>query len=267
MEILKQSTDATIKLGPFLDDTDGKTPETTLNIVQADIRLTKNGGAFAQTNNDTGGTHDAAGWYGIPFDTTDTNTLGRLKLSVHKDGALPRDAEFMVVTANIYDSLCSNDVLQADVTQFSGVAESLIDRILSANEIRQASINDVSASTTKFDTTLTESSGFWNRSAMRFTSGNNEGLIRRIKNYSDSGDGKITIQTPLHAAPADGDTFTIIAVRAFLTPDIEDIGDQVCDELLSEHPTDGSLAKTISDIMSNVAKIKSITGFIRAKLI
>ena len=36
---IKQSTASTIKLGPFLDDTDGKTPETGLTISQADIRI------------------------------------------------------------------------------------------------------------------------------------------------------------------------------------------------------------------------------------
>ena len=54
--MLKQSTAATIKFGPFVDDTDGKTAETGLTIAQADIRLSKNGGDFAQTNNSEGAT-------------------------------------------------------------------------------------------------------------------------------------------------------------------------------------------------------------------
>ena len=56
MSILKQSTAATIKLGPFVDDGDGKTAETGLTISQADIRLSKAGGDFAQTNNSAGAT-------------------------------------------------------------------------------------------------------------------------------------------------------------------------------------------------------------------
>ena len=55
---IKQSTASTVKLGPFLDDTDGKTAETGLTISQADIRLSKNGGAFAQSNNIAGATHN-----------------------------------------------------------------------------------------------------------------------------------------------------------------------------------------------------------------
>jgi len=128
MTLLKQSTAATIKLGPFVDSTDGVTPETALTISQADIRLSKNGGAFAQSNNIAGATHDENGWYGVPLDTTDTATLGRLQVAVYESGALPCFVEFMVVPANVYDSLVSGtDVLTADVTQVSGDATSLAD--------------------------------------------------------------------------------------------------------------------------------------------
>ena len=127
MEYLKQSTAATIKLGPFLDDTDGKTAETGLTIAQADIKLTKNGGTFAQTNNAAGATHDAAGWYGIPLNTTDTGTLGRLTVAVHETGALPCFAEFMVVPVNVFDSLFGSDKLEVDLLQIGGVAQSATD--------------------------------------------------------------------------------------------------------------------------------------------
>lgn len=116
MQFLKQSTAATIKLGPFIDDTDGKTAETALTISQADIRLSKNGGDIAQTNNSTGATHDELGYYNVPLDTTDTNTLGRLKVMVHESGALPVWDEYLVVTANVYDTLCSTDSLDVNVT-------------------------------------------------------------------------------------------------------------------------------------------------------
>lgn len=99
---LKQSTAATIKLGPFLDDADGKTAETALTIAQADIRLSKNGGDIAQTNNAAGATHDELGYYDVPLDTTDTNTLGRLKVAVSESGALPVWQDFMVVPANVW---------------------------------------------------------------------------------------------------------------------------------------------------------------------
>ena len=48
MKILKQSTAVTVKLGPFLDASDGVTAETALTISQSDVILSKNFGAFAQ---------------------------------------------------------------------------------------------------------------------------------------------------------------------------------------------------------------------------
>ena len=119
MNILKQSTAATIKLGPFIDDTDGKTAETGLTIAQADIRLSKNGGDFAQTNNTAGATHDENGYYDIPLNATDTGTLGRLRVAVSKSGALPVWQDFLVVTANVYDTLCSTDSLDVNVTSLA----------------------------------------------------------------------------------------------------------------------------------------------------
>ena len=116
MNILKKSTAATIKLGPFIDDTDGKTAETGLTIAQADVRLSKNGGDFAQTNNTAGATYDENGYYDIPLNATDTGTLGRLRVAVSKSGALPVWQDFLVVTANVYDTLCSTDSLDVNVT-------------------------------------------------------------------------------------------------------------------------------------------------------
>lgn len=103
--LLKQSTAVDIALGPFLDDTDGKTAETALTITQPDIRLKKNGGAWAQKNAAQTLSHEEAGWYEVSLDATDTNTLGVLVVAVHETGALPVWEKFMVVPANVYDSL------------------------------------------------------------------------------------------------------------------------------------------------------------------
>lgn len=112
---LKQSTALTVKIGPFIDDTDGKTAETALTIAQADVRLSKNGGDIAQKTEATSCTHDELGIYGCPLDTTDTGTLGRLQLWVHESGALPVWHEFMVVPANVWDSFFGADMLKVDV--------------------------------------------------------------------------------------------------------------------------------------------------------
>lgn len=107
MLCLKQSTAVTIKLGPFVDESDGKTPETALTITQADVRLAKGGGDFAQKNDATTCTHDENGWYNCSLDATDTGTLGRLVVAVNVSGALPVWHEFEVLPASVYDALVS----------------------------------------------------------------------------------------------------------------------------------------------------------------
>lgn len=104
---LRQSTAIDIGMGPFLDETDGKTAETALTISQADVRLKKNAGAWAQKNDSNSATHEENGWYEVALDTTDTNTLGILLVAVHESGALPVWREFLVVPANVYDSMIS----------------------------------------------------------------------------------------------------------------------------------------------------------------
>jgi len=119
---LKQSTARTLVIGPFLDSTDGVTPETGLTISQADIRLSKNGGAFAQTNNATGATHMENGYYSVPLDATDTNTLGVLRVAVAESGALPVWQDLMVVPANVWDSMFGADLLDVSMVQIAGSA-------------------------------------------------------------------------------------------------------------------------------------------------
>lgn len=108
MLYLEQSQSATMRIGPFLDETDGKTAEVALAIAQADIRLSKAGGDFAQVNHAQGGgniVHDEFGWYILDLNATDTNTLGSLEIAIHEGGALPVWKEFTILAANVYDSL------------------------------------------------------------------------------------------------------------------------------------------------------------------
>ena len=125
MNLLKQSTACTVKMGPFVNSGDGDSDETGLTIQKADVRLSKNGGNMAacatdQGASDAGAAHDEIGYYDISLGTGDTDTLGRLKVMIHKSGALHVWEEFQVVTANVYDTLCSTDSFDVNVTAISG---------------------------------------------------------------------------------------------------------------------------------------------------
>jgi len=120
MRILRQSSSITIKIGRFVDESDGVTAETGLTISQGDVRLSKNGGDFAQKNDSNACTHDEYGFYNCALNTTDTNTAGRLLVAVYESGAIPVQHEFMVMPQAEYDALFSTDRLQVDVREVSG---------------------------------------------------------------------------------------------------------------------------------------------------
>lgn len=117
---LKQSTAATIPLGPFVNSVDGVSPEVGLSLTQAETRLKKNGGDYAQKNDAATAVHDEEGDYDVTLNATDTNTLGRLRVKVYIAGALPVWQDFMVVPANVWDSMFGADLLQTDLTQWLG---------------------------------------------------------------------------------------------------------------------------------------------------
>jgi hypothetical protein len=127
MQYIKQSTAITLKIGPFIDDTDGKTPETALTIAQADVRLSKNGGDIAQKTEATSCTHDELGVYECPIDATDSATLGRLQLFVIEAGALPVWHEYTVLSPNAFDTLFGSDKLEVDLVQIAGEEQSATD--------------------------------------------------------------------------------------------------------------------------------------------
>lgn len=102
---LQANTAVDVLIGPFVDDTDGKTAETALTLSQGDIKLSKNGQALAQKNDDTAAAADANGYYNCELDATDTNTEGTLTLIVHESGALPVRHDFMVISQAAYASL------------------------------------------------------------------------------------------------------------------------------------------------------------------
>lgn len=122
---LKQSTLVTIRFGPFLDFTDGVTPETGLATAMDNattgIRVSKNGGNMIDRNNGTAPVHDEIGYYDVDLSTTDTNTLGTLRIMFSGPTVnTPGWQDFMVVTANVWDTFFGADMLQADVTQVVG---------------------------------------------------------------------------------------------------------------------------------------------------
>jgi len=118
--VLKQSTAKTIRVGPFVDKTDGVTEE--VGLATTGTELSKDGGAYAA--GPTLGTHDAEGWYPLALTSGNTDTLGELLIKVHDVAThLPLWRSCTVLTANVFDSLYgTGDVLDVSTIQFNGSA-------------------------------------------------------------------------------------------------------------------------------------------------
>lgn len=124
MLYLKQSTAATVHIGPAVDGTDGFTPETTLAAGTVDeIGVYKHAGtALVSISGTTTLTHRAGGMYTATLSTSDTDTVGHLIFYIRDDSVCrPIRVEYTVLPANIYDSLVGGtDYLQIDVKQWEG---------------------------------------------------------------------------------------------------------------------------------------------------
>ena len=109
MQFLKQSTAIDVRVGPFVDSTDGVTPETTVALGTADqAEALKNNGAATVSiaSNTWAAVTGADGWYDLTLSTTDTNTVGLLDIVVQDSSlCLPVFARFMVVEEAIFDAL------------------------------------------------------------------------------------------------------------------------------------------------------------------
>jgi hypothetical protein len=119
MRWLKQSTSVDVPVGPFLDASDGVTAMTGLTITQPDIRLKKNNANWAQKNAAQTLSHEEGGFYEVTLDTTDTGTLGLLRLAINESGALPVWEDFMILPANVWDALFGADALQVHAVEIA----------------------------------------------------------------------------------------------------------------------------------------------------
>ncbi len=141
MRFLRTNTAVRITVGPFLDKTDGVTPETGLTVTSCKLTLmvddsnvptlvldtnpTASGGA----NDMVHVTGDDAGFYDLELAAANVNYLGRAMLAI-TDGAThcPVFHEFMILPAMIYDSLVlGTDRLDTNVTHIGDTLQTARD--------------------------------------------------------------------------------------------------------------------------------------------
>jgi len=137
MRYLKENTATRVTVGPFIDKTDGFTPEIALTVTSElltfivddagvptlvlDVAPTASGG-----NNDMVHiTSDAAGMYDLELTAANTNYTGRAILSLNDVAThLPVWHEFQIVSANVYDSMFTDgDLLNVSLVLVNGAAQ------------------------------------------------------------------------------------------------------------------------------------------------
>ncbi len=129
--MLRQSTARVISFGPFVSPSDGVTLQTGLvsaiDHASTGIMLSKNGGALTIRHATvTASTYDAYGQYLVTLDTTDTGTLGHLRVQFAAAAScLPVWQDFEVVPAGVWDSFMasSGGALPVNATAIGGTTQ------------------------------------------------------------------------------------------------------------------------------------------------
>ena len=231
MNLLKQSTQIKVPMGPFVDATDGATLETSITFATTEANVIKHdASAVVDIGTNTWSSHLGGGYYNVTLTASNTDTLGMLVIEAHDTAARPVRREFMVVPANVYDSLIAgSDYLQADTIQINGNASSgflsgtthlnadvqkINDSSTAADNLSKGALALVSATvqtnstTTTVKTDLTEATNdHYNGRTLTFISGNLAGQSTEITDYS--GSSKDLTVVALTEAPANGDIFVI----------------------------------------------------------
>lgn len=141
MSELRQSTTVTLQIGPFVDASDGVTPESGLAGTMT-VYISKAGAAFAARNSATAIAYDRDGFYRVELNTTDTNTPGSLEIEVAASAThVPVFKSCMVLLAAFWDAKYAGtgngvradvQAIAADVVNASALAADAASEIATA---------------------------------------------------------------------------------------------------------------------------------------
>ena len=103
MQLLKQNAAATVLVGPVLDSAGAAVT----NAVIGDFQITKNGTSAAMAAPATR-THSHNGFYLLSLATGDTDTIGRLVISVNNTAQSMSTHRYTVLLPSVFDALITN---------------------------------------------------------------------------------------------------------------------------------------------------------------
>jgi hypothetical protein len=220
MQFLKQSTAATVEVGPVLDANGD--PYT--GAVIGDFNLTKNGTTAAMAS-PAGATHSHNGTYLVALTTGNTDTLGRLSISMNKATYAMTIFRYEVLAANQFDAIVTNGNLTlatiADAVwdeaysghTIAGTFGKLMDTLRKSNNVIEGTIlSSPTPTTTVFRITGADyPTGALEHSVLWMSTGTSAEQNSPILTTLNNGDATLTItlEEALVTAPVAGDTVLI----------------------------------------------------------
>ena len=151
----KQSTAATLIVGPILDSTGAEYT----SAVIGDLSISKNGSTLTALAAAATLTHIANGQYTLVMTTGNLDTLGRAQITCNKSTYQMPPIGLNIVPAMVFDSLVlGTDVLQSDVTQFGGTAGTFASGVPTANmsSTTETQIDNIETAVSTIVTVTTE---------------------------------------------------------------------------------------------------------------
>lgn len=250
MQILKADTSVKVVIGPVVAVGDGFTPVTTLSLSTADEAEAMKHDAAAVTSisaNTFAAITSMDGYYNLTLTAAQLDTEGMLTIGINDDSlCLPVRHDFMVVNANVYDSLygaATTDYLQVDTVQSGGTTQTANDNGADINTLLTRIVGTLAAGTHN-----AQSGDAYARlgapagASVSADIATVDTVVDGIQTDLDNGtDGLGAIKTAVDAIPTSNPTAAAIA-------------DAVWDELQSGHITAGTfgiLATEIADILTD----------------
>ena len=249
---LRQSTSQVVRFGPFLDSTDFITAETALTIAQADMQLSKDGGAFAQKNATGNATHDADGWYSTTLNTTDTNTVGELYLQVVVTGSIPVWVRWWVIEEAVYDAMygasaagplqstTAGRTLDVTATGAAGIDWGNVENPTTAVDLSGTDIQLCDTTTTVTNQVTAD---------VTAVSGDTTAANNLEADYDGTGYNKSN--STIGTCTTNTDMRGTDSAYTGTPPTAEAIADAVLDEDMTAHQTTGTLGQAIGDPGAN----------------
>lgn len=218
MQVLKQSTTATILVGPVLDE-DGVAYT---GAVIGDFQATKNGVTAALAAAATA-THSHNGMYLIELTTGNTDTLGRLDISLNKSTYGMTNHRYEVLSASQFDALVTNGSVTPAAIADQVYDEPYADHNVAGsfgkllNTLRKANLaiegvvsNAITPTTLTFSSNVSATTSAYAHAVLLFVSGPLAGENSPIVSYTST-NGVFVLEEPLTAAPSNGDEFVVVA--------------------------------------------------------